>query len=94
MFDPSADPIGMPYHVDGIQFDANMSGVTIQYSVPDEVSPRGSEYRQRHIPLGVSEEIDQIIVDMLDSLCQVLDLHTVVLRAPDERVSPRPSFTR
>lgn len=90
MYDPM---ISLPYHVDGVQFDANMTGITIQYSIPDEVSSKGSEYRQRSIPMGVSEEIDQIVADIMDSLCQALDLHTVALRAPADRVTPRP-FTK
>ena len=88
MYDPL---VSLPYHVDAVQFDGNMSGITIQYSIPDEVSSRGSEYRQRFIPMGVSEEVDQIVAELLDSLCQALDLHTVALRAPAERVSSRPS---
>ena len=79
-------PITLPYNIAGIQFEPSFGSVSIQYARPEDEGRISSESRLLTFNPGATPEVAELIADVLDSLCQLIDLVKVEERAPAPQV--------
>lgn len=82
---PGEDQIALPYHLDGIDFAPNFGPVSVRYSKPEEVTADSQEFRQLTI-VNPTDEQAAIIADIMDSMCQLVDLDGIRRRNPPGRI--------
>lgn len=80
--------LAMPYHVDGVDFAPNFGPISLRYSKPEDVTPSSQEFRQLTIT-APTEEQAELIAEIMDAACQLIDLEGVRRRNPPGSVSPR-----
>lgn len=84
---PGEDQIGLPYHVDGIDFAPNFGPVSLRFARPEDVTADSQEFRQLTI-VNPTEQQSEMIADVMDTICQIIELEAVRRRNPSGRIRP------